>query len=74
VAVPKLASSASFIAGSSVCPSPPRLAKYSSCSSIELVATSSSRFRPLSRKPGASANAVPASRARIAFSRFTAPP
>jgi len=56
-----LASSASFIAGSMACPSPPRLPKYSSCSSIELVAISSSRLRPLSWKPGALANEVPAS-------------
>ena len=47
--------------GSIVCPSPPRLAKYSSCSSIELVAISSSRLRPLSWKPGAVGKAVVAS-------------
>ena len=56
--LPKLASSASLQAGSIDWPSPPRLPKYSSCSSIELVAISSSRFRPLSWKPGAVAKAV----------------
>ncbi len=56
--LPKLASSASFIAGSIDWPSPPRLPKYSSCSSIELVAISSSRFKPLSWKPGALAKSA----------------
>jgi hypothetical protein len=55
-------------------PSPPRLPKYSSCSSIELVAISSSRFRPLSWKPGRRREGRRASSARIALSRFTAPP
>jgi hypothetical protein len=72
--LPKLASSISFAAGSIVTPSPPRLPKYSSCSSIELVAISSSRLRPLSWNPGAVANAVVDSWARIALSRLTAPP
>jgi len=61
-------------AGSIVTPSPPRLAKYSSCNSIELVAISSSRFKPFSWKPGAAANAVEPSALRMALSRFTAPP
>jgi hypothetical protein len=56
--LPKLASSISFIAGSIVTPSPPRLPKYSSCSSIELVAISSSRLKPLSWKPGAVAKGI----------------
>ena len=43
---PKSRASASAMTGVAL-PSPPMLAKYSSCSSVELSATSSSRFRPL---------------------------
>jgi hypothetical protein len=71
--LPKLASSASAIAGILVWPSPPREPKYSSCSRIEFVATSSSRLRPFSWKPGTLAKSKFASWERMAFSRFTAP-
>jgi KaiC/GvpD/RAD55 family RecA-like ATPase len=55
-------------------PPSPRLSKKTSCRIIELVAISSSRFSPLSRKPGAVAGSRAASSPRIAFSRRTAPP
>jgi len=41
---------------------------------MELVAISSSRFSPFSRKPGALAGSRAESSPRIAFSRRTAPP
>jgi hypothetical protein len=72
--LPKLAASASAIAGSIVAPSPPRQPKYSSCSSIELVAISSSRLRPLSWNPDTVAKGSAANCTRMALSCFTAPP
>jgi hypothetical protein len=53
---------------------------WQACSSMSdaristLVAISSSRWSPLSWKPGAAAKAVLAICARMALSRFTAPP
>ncbi len=72
-AEPKSRASACDIA-SVTRPSPPMLAKYSSCSSVELSATSSSRFRLLIRYPGAVAKSSFSSCSVIAFRRLSAPP
>jgi hypothetical protein len=52
----------------------PRLSKYSSCRSIEFIAINSSRFKPLTRKPGAPAQSSSARRSPMALRRLTAPP
>ena len=51
-----------------------RLAKYSSCRSVELRATSSSRFRLLMRYAGAVAKSSFSSWSVIAFNLRNAPP